>query len=73
MSLCSIPVRMSRDGYAGANAHLYLPFYGHYFFSGAQMTFQGSTIEQDKSRFIGGMVKSGPAFTKGYTCECKSC
>lgn len=57
LPLCSIPRKMSRDGNAGANASIYIPFIGRYFFSGEQPAYANSTIAQDKSRFIGGSSK----------------
>lgn len=67
LSLCGIPARMSRDGYAGENAHIYIPFGGFYFFNGAQYTFPNGTIPQDKSRFIGGTSKPD-TFVKSCGC-----
>lgn len=53
LSLCRIPALATRDGNTGGNAHLYLPFYGHWFASGQIYPFV-STILQDKSRILGG-------------------
>lgn len=64
LPLCSIPARMLRDGYGGANAHIYLPFYGFFFASGDNYTFPGSTVPQNQSRFIGGVSKPGNGFHK---------
>lgn len=52
MSLCSIPKVATKDGYAGANAKLLLPFYGYWFANGAQYTWPASTIAQDNSGTI---------------------
>ena len=57
LSLCANPAVTNRDGYSGANANIYLPFYGIYFFSGAQAVFPGSTISQNTSPTIGGIKK----------------
>lgn len=50
MPLCSIPKLAVRDGYGGANARIFLPFYtpsnNYWFASGQQYTFPGSTIAQ---------------------------
>lgn len=56
LSLCQIPKLSMRDGWAGANAHIYLPFYqyGYWFASGQQYTFNNSTIPQWKGRTLGG-------------------
>jgi hypothetical protein len=57
VSLCSIPPRMSRDGWAGEFAKIYLPFHGLMFFSGASLDTSGATIAQDKYPFLGGISK----------------
>lgn len=57
LPLCSIPPRMSRDGWAGANAKIYLPFYGYHFFSGAVFTPENSQIPQVTQPFLGGVTK----------------
>lgn len=53
LALCSIPKRAIRDGWAGAYARLFLPFYnkgsGYWFASGQEYTFPSSTIAQDKT------------------------
>lgn len=72
LRLCDIPVRTNRDGYAGPNARIYLPFYGHYFFSGAQIAFPNSTVPQDRSRTIGGRDLPG-CYEKGFTCNPSTC
>jgi len=69
LSLCQIPAGRSRDGYAGPNANIYLPFYGFYFFSGAQYTFPGSTVPQDNKTFIGGITKCDTFQKEG----CQTC
>lgn len=56
LPLCSIPARMSRDGWAGPNAHIYLPFDGIHFFSGAQWAFPNTTVPQDNKMYIGGVT-----------------
>lgn len=57
LPLCSIPARMSRDGWAGPNAHIYLPFYGYYFFNGGTLEFPNSQIPQSTQPFLGGVTK----------------
>ena len=57
VSLCSIPARMSRDGWAGEYAKIYLPFHGLMFFSGATLSTEGGTIGQDQYPFLGGISK----------------
>lgn len=54
LALCAVPPVLGRDGIAGANARIYLPFHGHYYYSGAQVAFAGAVVPQDKSRRIGG-------------------
>lgn len=48
---------MMRDGWAGVNAHIYLPFYGYWFASGAVFTPARSQIAQSTQPFIGGITK----------------
>ena len=55
LSLCSIPKVANKDGYAGANAKILMPFYGYLFASGATYTFPQSMIPQDGSRTIHGI------------------
>lgn len=69
LPLCSIPTRMSRDGFAGPNASIYLPFEGIYFFSGAQFTPKNSTVPQADSKFIGGITKQGYS----HSSNCSAC
>lgn len=59
LPLCSIPTQMSRDGWAGANAHISLPFYDplYYFFSGATFVPQNQYAPQSTQPFIGGVTK----------------
>lgn len=75
LSLCSIPTQMSRDGYAGANAHIYLPWYhnsagySYYFFSGAQVAFPQGYVGQDGSRLMIGRNIPVANAGKGFTCD----
>lgn len=69
LPLCSIPRLVSRDGNAGNNAHIYLPFCGYHFFDGSVRTFPGGNVEQDSSPVLTGNSKTG-VFTKGFSCEC---
>lgn len=69
LSLCGIPPTLNRDGYTGINAHIFVPFCGFVFASGATITFPGSTIPQDQSRVIGG-ISMPDTFTKtGAACS----
>lgn len=54
LSLCEKGKIAIRDGWTGATAHLYLPFYrpqnaSYWFNSGQQLTFPGGTLPQDKT------------------------
>lgn len=69
LPLCAIPTVTSRDGYGGINANIYLPFYGFYFFSGAQYTFPGSTVGQNNKTYIGGITKCDTFQKEG----CETC
>lgn len=61
LPLCSQEKVVSRDGNAGPNASIFLPFYdksaGHYFFDGKEATFRGATIPQDRSRTLNGLAR----------------
>lgn len=59
LPLCSIPARMSRDGYAGQYAKIYVPFVGFYMFNGGVLNLPTSTVSQDHSKFMAGVTKSG--------------
>lgn len=65
LSLCSIPKITTRDGWTGANARLYLPFYGYWFATGADISFPKSTIAQDPSPTLSATVKPD-TFQKSY-------
>lgn len=54
LNLSTMPVPTNRDGWAGANAHIYAPFFGFYFFNGQTMTFPNSTIPQSQARTFRG-------------------
>lgn len=75
LPLCSIPTQMSRDGYAGPAAHIYLPWYHnsagytYYFFSGAQVSLPGGTVAQDGSRLMNGLNLPVAVSGKGFTCD----
>ncbi len=75
LSLCSIPLQMSRDGYAGENAHIYLPWYhnsagySYYFFSGKQVSSPLGSVNQDGSRLMNGRNLPTAAAGKGFTCD----
>lgn len=75
LPMCSIPVQMSRDGYAGPNAHIYLPWYhnsagySYYFFSGAQVAFPDGYVAQDGSRLMNGRNIPLKPYTKGFSCD----
>lgn len=69
LSLCATPTPLGRDGYTGANAHIYLPFCGFVFFSGATIEFGDSTIPQYVRRSIGG-VTMPDTFNKGDSGVC---
>lgn len=75
LPLCSIPTQMSRDGYAGTNAHIYLPWYHnsagftYYFFSGKQVAFPNGSVPQDGSRLLNGRNLPVASVGKGFTCD----
>lgn len=65
LSLCSIPPALNRDGYAGPNAFIFVPFCGYIFASGATISFPGETVPQVKRRTIGGLSKATPFSKEG--------
>ena len=71
LSTCNTPHRVSLEGHAGRNAHIYIPFAGIYFFSGQNYTFPGSTIGQYKGRTSLGITKPD-TFNKGFSGLCGS-
>ncbi len=70
LPLCSIPAKMSKDGFAGETAKIYLPFSdaGLYFFSGATFAPVGDTIPQDTSKFISGVSRPDTYTKEGCFC-----
>jgi hypothetical protein len=69
LNTSTVPARMSKDGFAGEKASIYIPFFGRYYFSGATFNYAQSRIPQDKSRFISGAHIPGE-FHKGFTGQC---
>lgn len=59
LPLCEVPKIAMRDGWTGAVANIFLPFYeyGYWFASGQQYTFPSGTIPQDQSRTLYGTSK----------------
>lgn len=61
LPLCSSEKVAIRDGYAGANARLFIPFLdegnGYWFASGQIPTFRGATVPQDGSRTLAGVSR----------------
>lgn len=51
LSLCEKGKIAMRDGWTGATAHIFLPFYefGYWFASGQQYTFPSGSIAQDQT------------------------
>lgn len=70
LPLCSIPVAMSKDGFAGETAHIILPFSdaGIYFFSGAQFVPVGDTVAQDTSKTLSGVSHPDTYMKEGCYC-----
>lgn len=69
LPMCSIPPRMSRDGWAGSTAKIYLPGHGYYFFSGATFTPVGSNVVQNEQMYIGGVTKPNTYKKNGFWCS----
>lgn len=66
LPLCSIPARMSRDGYSGKYAKIYIPFAGFFLFNGGTLNLPSSTVAQDQSKFMAGVTK--PGFSPSSGC-----
>jgi len=58
LALCSKPKPLLKDGWAGINAKIFLPFVGFVFGSGATVVFPGSTVPQDYSPLLAGATKA---------------
>jgi len=70
LSLCQTPKVQLRDGEAGANAKIYIPFFGFYFASGETLTAPGSTIPQNNSFSLSGVTRCS---TGSVNTACGSC
>ena len=57
LALCGIPKLATRDGWAGANARIYIPFLGYWFANGQTISDGAGTIPQDKSLTFAGTSK----------------
>ena len=69
LSLCSIPKIAMRDGWAGANANILLPFYGYWFASGQIYNWPNATdVPQNRSRTLIGQTM--PDTFKKDCCSC---
>jgi len=72
LNVCKVPPIAMRDGYAGENAHLILPFEtlsnGFWFASGQQFTFPGATVPQYQGRLLNGTTK--PDTFQKDCCSC---
>lgn len=57
LPLCSIPKIALRDGWGGAMARIFLPFYGYFFANGMQLSWPNSQVAQDASMTVNGTNK----------------
>lgn len=72
LPLCSIPKSCNRDGWAGENALIYLPFLDYlYFFNGGIPSFPNGTVSQYTGKTLSGITKTG-AHNLGCS-DCVSC
>lgn len=71
LPLCSIKKITTRDGYVGALARLYLPFFGYWFAGGQQISENNTAgnIAQNQSLTMTGQVKPN-VFEKSATDLC---
>jgi hypothetical protein len=68
LPLCSSAKVTIRDGMTGANARVYLPFYGYWFASGQQYTFPSGVAAQPQQLTMGGTSK--PDTFQKDCCTC---
>lgn len=68
LPLCSIPKIAMRDGWAGPNAHILLPFYGYWFASGQIYDFPAATVAQNQERTL-----IGQTMPNTFAKDCCSC
>jgi len=71
LPLCSTPAVQMRDGYAGVNAKLLIPFVGWWYANGATYTYPNSTIPQAVGMRMGGL-RMIDNYAKDC-CDCSSC
>jgi hypothetical protein len=68
LPLCQSVRPASRDGYGGANAHIYAPFYGYFYFDGGQLAFPNGTVAQAVNHTIAGTYKDLPFHKAAGVC-----
>ena len=72
LNLCKAPRSQTREGHAGPNAHMLLPFlddsHGIWFADGRQISIAGATIPQYKGTTLGSQTK--PNTFKKDCCHC---
>lgn len=68
-NLCNRPRALGREGLVGANAKMYLPFFGFYLFSGATLAFPEGTIPQNRARFISGVNRANTFMKNNGICN----
>ena len=71
LPLCSVPTQLLRDGYAGANAKLLVPFIGWWYASGQTLNFPSSRVGQPSGSRLGGVYMINN-YAKDC-CDCSSC
>lgn len=68
LPLCESPRVATRDGWAGQNAHLFLPFYGYWYADGKVLTFPRSQVAQNPALTISGEYKTLPFHKAAGVC-----
>lgn len=68
--MCSTPKQASRDGLAGPNASIFLPYYGYvrYFFNGKQYSAPNTLVAQDNKMTLTGLTQ-----VPNYKKDCCNC
>jgi len=68
LPLCQSVRPAMRDGYGGANAHIYVPFFGYWYADGAQLSFPNGTVAQATNPTIAGTYKDLPFHKAAGVC-----
>lgn len=68
LPLCELPKVAMRDGWAGQNAHLLVPFYGYWYADGKILSFPDSEVAQNTALTVSGEYKNLPFHKAAGVC-----